>query len=94
MPISAKEYRRRGFMYRRLALSIKVLFGFWCIAMTGIFALDIRLLTLFISLAGISALGVPSILIISSFDELAERHFNMGSAANEQALLGVVHPKK
>jgi len=93
MSISAKEYRRRGFMYRRLALSVKVLFSFWCIAMTGIFALDIRLLTLFISLAGIAALGVPSVLIISTFNELAERQFNMASATKEQALLGVVRPK-
>lgn len=87
---SAKELRRRGFQYRRISFTLKVMSGLWAVAMIGI-AVGGTWIHFLASITGLIAFCLPAILIAATYDHMAEREFNKASAVN-QPLLGVVHP--
>ena len=91
--LTTKEYRRKGFQYRRTSFTLKVIAGAWTIAMIGIFVTSPTLVGFFAMLTGSVAFVVPSLLIATIYDDRAERQFNLASAKKQTALLGVVSPK-
>ena len=91
--LTAKEYRRKGFQYRRTSFTLKVIAGAWTIAMIGIFVTSPTLVGFFAMLTGSAAFVIPSLLIASVYDGRAERQFNLAAAQKQVALLGVVSPK-
>ena len=90
---TVKEYRRKGFQYRRVSFVLKTIAGAWTIAMIGIFVTSPTLLGFFAMLTGSVAFIVPSMLIATVYDDRAERQFNLAAAKKQTALLGVVSPK-
>ena len=91
--LTIKEYRRKGFQYRRTSFTLKVIAGAWTIAMIGIFITSPTLIGFFAMLTGSVAFVVPSLLIATVYDDRAERQFNLAAAKKQTALLGVVSPK-
>ena len=91
---TVKEYRRKGFQYRRVSFALKVIAGLWSIAMIGIFVTSPTVVGFFAMVTGIVAFVTPSMLISAVYDDRAERHFNLAAAHKQVALLGVVQPKK
>jgi hypothetical protein len=87
---TAKELRRRGFQFRRISFSLKVMSGLWAIAMV-VLAVGGSWIHFLASMTGLIAFCLPAILIAATYDHMAEKEFNKASAAN-QTLLGVVHP--
>lgn len=91
---TVKEYRRKGFQYRRVSFALKVIAGLWSIAMIGIFVTSPTLIGLLTMVTGIVAFVTPSLLIAAVYDDRAERQFNLAAAYKQVAILGVVSPKK
>jgi hypothetical protein len=87
---TVKELRRRGFQFRRISFSLKVMSGIWAIAMVAL-AVGGSWTHFFASMTGLIAFCLPALLIAATYDQMAEREFNKAAAAN-QPLLGVVHP--
>lgn len=48
----------------------------------------------FAAITGGIAFCIPAIIVAAAFDELAERQFNLASAAGQTPLLGVVRPQQ
>ena len=92
--LTTKEYRRKGFQYRRVSFVLKTIAGAWTIAMIGIFITSPTLIGFFAMLTGSVAFVAPSLLIATVFDDRAERQFNLAAAYKQVAVLGVVSPKK
>ena len=92
--LTAKEYRRKGFQYRRTSFTLKVIAGAWTIAMIGIFVTSPTLVGFFAMATGTVAFVLPTLLISTVYDTRAEAQFNMASASKHTVLLGVVSPKK
>lgn len=90
---TVKEYRRKGFQYRRISFTLKVIAGLWTIAMIGIFVTSPTLVGFFAMATGTVAFVLPTLLISTVYDSRAEAQFNMASASKHTALLGVVSPK-
>ena len=90
---TVKEYRRKGFQYRRVSFVLKTIAGAWTIAMIGIFVTSPTLIGFVAMLTGSVAFIVPSMLIATVYDDRAERQFNLAAAKKQTALLGVVSPK-
>lgn len=88
---TVKEYRRRGFQYRRLSFILKVLTGLWSISMIALWLTGGTWMHFFAAVTGSIAFCVPAILIAATFDGLAERQFNL--ASSHAPLLGVVRPR-
>ena len=91
--LTTKEYRRKGFQYRRTSFTLKVIAGAWTIAMIGIFVTSPTLVGFFAMLTGSVTFVIPSLLIATVYDGRAERQFNLAAAQKQVALLGVVSPK-
>jgi hypothetical protein len=87
---SVKEIRRRGFQYRRISFSLKVLSGIWAISMIAL-SIGGTWTHFFAAMTGLIAFCLPSILIASTYDHMAEKQFVKAAAT---PLLGVVHPKE
>ena len=87
---SVKEIRRRGFQYRRISFSLKVISGLWAV---GMLALGIGgTWTHFLAaITGLVAFCIPAILIASTYDHMAEKQFMKAAAT---PLLGVVRPQQ
>jgi hypothetical protein len=92
--LTVKEYRRKGFQYRRVSFALKVIAGAWCIVMIGIFATSPTLIGFLTMLTGSVAFVTPSLLIAAVYDDRAERQFNLAAAYKQVAVLGVVSPKR
>lgn len=91
MTLEQKVFRQRGFRYRRISFTFKVLSGLWMLAMLIMFLENMQMLTLATAICGSVAMALPSLLIASVYDDKAEREFN--KAAAHQTLLGVVSPR-
>lgn len=91
---TVKEYRRKGFQYRRVSFALKVVAGAWTIAMIGIFVTSPTLIGFLAMVTGSISFIVPSLLIAAVYDDRAERQFNLAAAYKQVAVLGVVQPKK
>jgi hypothetical protein len=91
MTLEQKKYRERGFRYRRVSFALKVISGFWTLAMLIMFFENMRVLTFATAICGSIAMVLPSLLIASVYDDRAEREFNKASA--HKAILGVVRPR-
>lgn len=91
---TVKEFRRRGFQFRRISFTLKVLSGLWAIAMVAL-AVGGTWVNFIASMTGLIAFCLPAVLIAATYDHMAEREFNKASAtAASQPLLGVVYPKQ
>ena len=90
---SIKGLRQKGFRYRRLSFSLKVLIGVWTIAMLGVFLTEFTFLGFMVFITGVFAVGFPGLLLAAIFDELADRQFSMAAAQKQGPLLGVVRPR-
>lgn len=88
---TVKEIRRRGFQYRRISFSLKVISGIWAIAMVAL-AVGGSWIHFFAAMTGLIAFCLPALLIAATYDHMAEKQF-MKAAANAP-LLGVVHPQQ
>lgn len=86
---SSKELRRRGFQFRRISFTLKVMSGLWAIAMIAL-AVGGTWIHFLASITGLIAFCLPAVLIAATYDHMAEREFMKAAAANP--LLGVVHP--
>jgi hypothetical protein len=91
---TVKEYRRKGFQYRRVSFALKVIAGLWSVAMIGIFVTSPTVVGFFAMVTGVVAFVTPSLLISAVYDDRAERQFNLAAAYKQVAVLGVVSPKK
>jgi hypothetical protein len=91
--LTVKEYRRKGFQYRRTSFALKLAASAWTIAMIGIFVTSPTLLGFFAMATGTAAFVIPTLLIAMVYDDRAERQFNLAAAHKQKALLGVVQPK-
>lgn len=91
MTLEQKKYRERGFRYRRVSFALKVISGFWTLAMLIMFFENMQVLTFATAICGSIAMVLPSLLIASVYDDRAEREFNKASA--HKAILGVVRPR-
>lgn len=91
MTLEQKKYRELGFRYRRVSFALKVIAGFWTLAMFIMFFENMQVLTFATAICGSVAMTLPSLLIASVYDDRAEREFNKASA--HQAILGVVRPR-
>jgi uncharacterized membrane protein (DUF485 family) len=92
MTLEQKKYRERGFRYRRVSFALKVISGFWTLAMLIMFFENMQVLTFATAICGSIAMVLPSLLIASVYDDRAEREFNKASA--HKAILGVVRPRQ
>ena len=87
---SVKEIRRRGFQYRRISFTLKVISGLWAVAMVAL-SVGGTWTHFFTAITGLVAFCIPSLLIAATYDHMAEKQF-MKAAANVP-LLGVVNPQ-
>ena len=90
---TVKEYRRRGFQYRRTSFALKVITGLWAISMVGLFITQPSFLGFMTAITGGIVFCAPALLITVVLDDKAERQFNLAAAQKQVALLGVVKPK-
>ena len=86
---SVKEIRRRGFQYRRISFSLKIMSSLWAVAMLalGVGGTWIHFLA---AMTGLIAFCLPALLIAATYDQMAERQFMKAAAT---PVLGVVHPQ-
>lgn len=87
---TVKELRRRGFQYRRISFSLKVISGIWAVSMLAL-GIGGTWTHFFAAMTGLIAFCLPAILIASTYDHLAEKQFMKAAAT---PLLGVVHPQQ
>jgi hypothetical protein len=87
---TVKEIRRRGFQYRRISFTLKVISGLWAVAMIAL-SVGGTWTHFFTAVTGLVAFCIPSLLIAATYDHMAEKQF-MKAAANVP-LLGVVNPQ-
>jgi len=90
---TSKEFRRRGFQFRRISFALKVISGLWAISMVAL-SIGGTWMHFIASISGLIAFCLPAILIAAAYDQMAEREFIKASAAASQPLLGVVYPKQ
>ena len=88
---TVKELRRRGFQFRRISFSLKVISGIWAVSMLAL-SIGGTWTHFFAAMTGLIAFCVPALLIAVAYDSMAEKQF-MKAAANAP-LLGVVQPRE
>lgn len=89
---TVKEFRRRGFQYRRISFALKILSGLWAVSML-VLSVGGTWTHFFAAMTGLIAFCLPAIIVAATYDHMAEREFNKASATSQQTLLGVVYPQ-
>lgn len=91
---TVRGLRARGFQFRRISFSLKVITGIWAVAMIAL-SIGGSWMHFFSGITGLIAFCLPALLVATAFDAMAEKQFMRAAAQAEaeQPILGVVRPR-